>query len=144
MSKDPHFIENENSLVKCCKQVSLWDTSRVAALLMKTSVINFVMIATFKSEDTGILNRSKIKASISVQTMVTWKGEGIGCILLKGLRFWHHHHSNPISMIQLFQLMLSERPHCYVSWCSNNVFSFSLYLVLKSVQLSLIPSLVIL
>ena len=65
MSKDPHFIENENSLVKCCKQVSLWDTSRVAALLMKTSVIIFVMIATFKSEDTGILNRSKIKASIS-------------------------------------------------------------------------------
>ena len=89
MSKDPHFIENENRLVKCCKQVSLWDTSRVPALLIKTSVINFVMIATFKSEDTGILNWSKIKASISVQTMVTWKGEGIGCILLKGLRFWH-------------------------------------------------------
>ena len=103
MSKDPHFIENENSLVKCCKQVSLWDTSRVAALLIKTSVINFVMIATFKSEDTGILNRSKIKASISVQTMVTWKGEGIGCILLKGLGFGAHHYSNPTSLIQLFQ-----------------------------------------
>lgn len=40
MSKDPRFIENQNSRVNiCCKQVSLWDTSRVAALLMKTSVI---------------------------------------------------------------------------------------------------------
>ena len=40
MSNDLHFIESENSLVNiCCKQVSLWDTSRVAVLLMKTSVI---------------------------------------------------------------------------------------------------------
>ena len=63
MSKDPHFIKNENSLENICyKQVSQWDTSSVAALLMKTSV-SFVMIAIFKSEDTGILNRSKIKAS---------------------------------------------------------------------------------
>ena len=65
--------------------------------------VSFVMIATFKSENTGILNHSKIKASISVQTMVTWKGEGIGCILLKGLGFGAHHYSNPTSLIQLFQ-----------------------------------------
>ena len=89
------------------------------------------MIATFKSENTGILNHSKIKASISVQTMVSWKGEGIGCILLKGLglapitiAILHHWYS-------YFNKMLSERPSLL----------FQFILLLKSVQLSLIPSL---
>ena len=54
------------------------------------SVIIFVMIATFKSEDTGILNRSKIKASISVQTMHgDLEGRRNRVYSTQGARFWH-------------------------------------------------------
>lgn len=49
------------------------------------------MIATFKSEDTGVLNWSKIKASKYVDHG-DLEGQGIGCILLKGLGFGAHHH----------------------------------------------------
>ena len=73
------------------------------------------MIATFKSEGTGVLNRSKIKASKYVDHG-DLEGTRNRVYSTQGARFWcPSPYSNPISRIQLFQLMLSERPQCYVS-----------------------------